>query len=108
MSGAEPAEVGGPAEIRGRAPQHAGDALEGGAAPLPAGAAVAVDLVAGPKLVLADEALADVDVTAVGKVAGLAAPQEAVATDQLEDAGHQVAAATERLIRNRIAVSPCV
>ena len=71
-----------------------------GARPLPPGRVVAVDLVARAELVLADDPLADVDVGAIGEIARLAPSEKAVAlARQLEDAEHQAAAATERLIR---------
>ena len=45
--------------------------------PLPPGPGLAVDLVAGAELVLADDPLADVDVAVGGQVSRLAPPEKA-------------------------------
>ena len=100
MDGAELAEVEPAANVGGRAAVDGGDLLQRGAPALAARARLAVDLVARAELVLADDPLADVDVGAIGEISRLAASEKAVAlARQLEDAEHQAAAATERLIR---------
>src|SRR5262249_53941027 len=77
------------AESRGWTAKPADDPLERRTAAFPTGPTVALDLVAGTKLVLANEPLAHVDVAPVGEIAGLAAPEEPVAAHQLENARHQ-------------------
>ena len=100
MDRAQPVEVGASAHFGGRPAVHGGHPLEARAPALAAGARLALDLVAGAELVLADEALAHVDVAAGGDVARLATPEESAAPpDELENSEHQAVSATERLIR---------
>ena len=109
MNGAEPAELGAGAEVLRRPAVDGGDLGERRAAAFAAGTGLAVHLVAGAEAVVADDLLADVDVAVGGQVARLATPEEARAPPgDLQDAEHQAPAATERLIRWRIAVSPWV
>ena len=71
-----------------------------GPRPLPPGRVSPSISSPGAKAMLANEPLADVDVAVGGEISSLAAPEEAAApTGNLENAEHQAAAATERLIR---------
>ena len=107
MNGAEAVEVGAAAHLGGRAAVDGRDLFERRAPALAAGTGLAVELIPRTELVLADDALADVDVPVRRQVACLAAAEKSrAAPGQLEHAQHQAAAATERLIRYRMAASP--
>ncbi len=108
MDGGEAGELGTGADLIGGVAVDGAHPFQGGAAPLASRSGVSVDLVADPEPELANHPLADMDVPVGGEVARLAAPEEARApSGDLEDAEHQ-AAATVRLIRCRMAVSPWV
>jgi hypothetical protein len=75
------------ADRLGRAPVDGGHPLERGAAALAGAADDAGDLIADPQVVLADEALADVQIPAGREVAGFAPAKEpGAAMRDLEDA----------------------
>ena len=76
MDGAEAGELGPAAHLLGGAAVDGGDLFERRATSLAAAAGVALDLVAGAKLVLPDDPLADVNVAIGGEVARLAAAEE--------------------------------